>query len=110
MTFGESARMAKKTAPLYLCGWAGDPPGGCGCHPAIQRYGVKISGALPECTDLHVEAPRLPPAELRPYGPPDEASDIVRAGIIRAHKVQLVRATLHRHLHDIRVFRAPSGA
>ena len=75
------------------CGWAGDPSGRCRCHPeAIQRYRGKISGPLLERIDLHVEVPRLPPAELRPDAPPGECSDVVRARVIRAREVQRHRA------------------
>ncbi len=83
----------KKATPLCPCGWAGDPSGRCRCHPeAIQRYRGKISGPLLERIDLHVEVPRLPPAELRPDAPPGECSDVVRARIIRAREVQKQRA------------------
>jgi magnesium chelatase family protein len=59
---------------------------------AIQRYRDKISGPLLERIDLHVEVPRLPPAELRPDAPPGECSDVVRARVIRAREVQRQRA------------------
>jgi magnesium chelatase family protein len=75
------------------CGWAGDPSGRCRCHPdAILRYRSKISGPLLERIDLHIEVPRLPPAELRPDAPPGECSDVVRARVIRAREVQRQRA------------------
>ena len=75
------------------CGWAGDPSGRCRCHPdAIQRYRAKISGPLLERIDLHLEVPRLPPAELRPDAPPGESSDVVRARVVRAREVQRQRA------------------
>ena len=45
-----------------------------------------------ERIDLHVEVPRLPPAELRPDAPPGECSDVVRARVIRAREVQQRRA------------------
>lgn len=86
MTYAESAHICP-------CGWAGDPLGRCRCHPeAIQRYRGKISGPLLERIDLHVEVPRLPPAELRPDAPPGESSDVVRARVIRAREVQQRRA------------------
>jgi magnesium chelatase family protein len=47
---------------------------------------------LLERIDLHVEVPRLPPAELRPDAPPGECSDMVRARVIRAREVQRQRA------------------
>jgi magnesium chelatase family protein len=83
----------KKATPLSRCGWAGDPSGRCRCHPeAIQRCRGKISGPLLERIDLHVEVPRLPPAELRPDAPPGESSDVVCARVIRAREVQQHRA------------------
>lgn len=77
----------------YPCGWAGDPSGRCRCHPdAIARYRGRISGPLLERIDLHVEVPRLPPTELRPDAPPGEASDAVRARVVRARERQHARA------------------
>jgi magnesium chelatase family protein len=83
----------QKATPLCPCGWAGDPSGRCRCHPdAIARYRGRISGPLLERIDLHLEVPRLPPAELRPDAPPGESSDVVRARVIRAREVQRQRA------------------
>lgn len=82
------------------CGWAGDPSGRCRCHPeAIQRYRGKISGPLLERIDLHLDVPRLPPAELRPGAPPGESSETVRTRVVRARAAQLRRAgRLNAHL------------
>ncbi len=75
------------------CGWAGDASGRCRCNPdAVQRYRARISGPLLDRIDLHVEVPRLAPAELRPDAPPGEASAAVRARVVRAREVQLARA------------------
>ncbi|TXH78002.1 MAG: ATP-binding protein [Lysobacteraceae bacterium] len=83
----------KKATPLCPCGWAGDPSGRCRCHPeAILRYRSKISGPLLERIDLHVEVPRLPPAELRPDAPAGESSEEVRTRVVRARDAQLQRA------------------
>jgi magnesium chelatase family protein len=83
----------KKATPLCPCGWAGDPSGRCRCHPdAILRYRSKISGPLLERIDLHLEVPRLPPAELRPDAPPGESSDAVRERVMQARARQLQRA------------------
>ena len=101
VTISRAARQSEFPARFQLvaamnpcpCGWAGDPSGRCRCHPeAIQRYRGKISGPLLERIDLHVEVPRLPPAELRPDAPPGESSDVVRVRVIRAREIQRRRA------------------
>lgn len=101
VTISRAARQCEFPARFQLvaamnpcpCGWAGDPSGRCRCHPdAIQRYRAKISGPLLERIDLHLEVPRLPPAELRPDAPPGESSDVVRARVVRAREVQRQRA------------------
>jgi magnesium chelatase family protein len=101
VTISRAARQSEFPARFQLvaamnpcpCGWAGDPSGRCRCHPdAILRYRSKISGPLLERIDLHLEVPRLPPAELRPDAPPGECSDVVRARVMRAREVQQRRA------------------
>ncbi|TWI05827.1 magnesium chelatase family protein [Luteimonas cucumeris] len=75
------------------CGWAGDPSGRCRCgEDSIRRYRAKISGPLMDRIDLHVEVPRLPPADLRPDTAPGESSAIVRARVEQAREVQQRRA------------------
>ena len=75
------------------CGWAGDPSARCRCSvDAIRRYRAKISGPLMDRIDLHVEVPRLPPADLRPDAAPGESSAIVRARVEQAREVQHRRA------------------
>lgn len=74
------------------CGWAGDVSGRCHCSPdAIRRYRAKVSGPLLDRIDLHVEMPRLPPAELRPDAAPGESSVIVRERVLRARASQHAR-------------------
>lgn len=52
-----------------------------------------------ERIDLHLEVPRLPPAELRPDAPTGESSDVVRARVVGARARQLARAgTLNSRL------------
>jgi magnesium chelatase family protein len=101
VTISRAARQSEFPARFQLvaamnpcpCGWAGDPSGRCRCHPdAILRYRSKISGPLLERIDLHLDVPRLPPAELRPDAPPGESSDVVRARVVRARDVQRQRA------------------
>ncbi|TYT26653.1 YifB family Mg chelatase-like AAA ATPase [Luteimonas viscosa] len=75
------------------CGWAGDSSGRCRCHAeAIARYRARISGPLLDRIDLHVEVPRLPPAQLRPDAPEGEASAAIRARVEAARALQLRRA------------------
>lgn len=75
------------------CGWAGDPSGRCRCSiETIRRYRARISGPLMDRIDLHVEVPRLPPADLRPDAAPGESSATVRARVEQAREVQQQRA------------------
>jgi magnesium chelatase family protein len=75
------------------CGWAGDASGRCRCNPeSVRRYRARISGPLLDRIDLHVDLPRLPPAELRPDAPPGESSADVRARVMKARAVQQSRA------------------
>jgi magnesium chelatase family protein len=75
------------------CGWAGDPSARCRCSiDSIRRYRAKISGPLMDRIDLHVEVPRLPPADLRPDAAPGESSAVVRARVEQARDVQHRRA------------------
>lgn len=101
VTISRAARQSEFPARFQLvaamnpcpCGWAGDPSGRCRCHPdAILRYRSKISGPLLERIDLHLEVPRLPPAELRPDAPPGESSDAVRERVVQARARQQQRA------------------
>jgi magnesium chelatase family protein len=75
------------------CGWAGDPSGRCRCNAeSILRYRGRISGPLMDRIDLHVDVPRLPPAELRPDAPDGESSERVRARVETARAVQHARS------------------
>ena len=75
------------------CGWAGDASGRCRCNPeSVRRYRARISAPLLDRIDLHVDVPRLPPAELRPDAPPGESSADVRARVMKARAVQQSRA------------------
>src|SRR5690606_24463723 len=74
-------------------GWAGDAAGRCRCPgEASERYRGRISGALLDRIDLHVEVPRLPPAELRPAAPEGESSAAIRARVEPARAIQQQRA------------------
>ena len=70
------ARGAAERIPGALPAGRGDEPlplrlgrrprGRCRCsRDSIQRYRARISGPLLDRIDLHVDVPRLPPAELR---------------------------------------------
>ncbi len=101
VTISRAARQSEFPARFQLvaamnpcpCGWAGDASGRCRCPaPAIDRYRGRISGPLLDRIDLHVEVPRLPPAELRPDAPEGESSAAIRARVEVARARQLQRA------------------
>lgn len=72
------------------CGYAGDASGRCRCSPdVIARYRGRVSGPILDRIDLHVEVPRVPPAEWRE---PGEDSATVRARVALARQVQMARA------------------
>jgi magnesium chelatase family protein len=101
VTIARAARQSEFPARFQLvaamnpcpCGWAGDASGRCRCNPeAVRRYRARISGPLLDRIDLHVEVPRLPPADLRPELPPGESSLSVRDRVVAARAVQMTRA------------------
>ena len=101
VTISRAARQSEFPARFQLvaamnpcpCGWAGDASGRCRCTgDAIERYRGRISGPLLDRIDLHVDVPRLPPAELRPDAPPGECSDAIRARVETARAIQRQRA------------------
>lgn len=72
------------------CGYHGDPSGRCRCSPDIvARYRGRISGPMLDRIDMHVEVPRVPPAQWRE---PGEASAVVRERVLVARQRQLDRA------------------
>jgi magnesium chelatase family protein len=101
VTISRAARQSEFPARFQLvaamnpcpCGWAGDPSARCRCSPdAIARYRARISGPLLDRIDLHVDVPRLPPAQLRPDAPDGESSAAVRARVEAARTLQHARA------------------
>ncbi|MBJ6985455.1 YifB family Mg chelatase-like AAA ATPase [Luteimonas sp. MC1750] len=108
VTVSRAARQSEFPARFQLvaamnpcpCGWAGDPSGRCQCSlDAVQRYRMRVSGPLLDRIDLHVDVPRMSPAELRPDAPAGEASAAVRARVEAARGRQLARAgVLNAHL------------
>jgi magnesium chelatase family protein len=100
VTISRAARQSEFPARFQLvaamnpcpCGWAGDPGGRCRCSPdAIRRYRGRVSGPLLDRIDLHVDVPRLPPAQLRPDAPAGESSAQVRARVLQARAAQQAR-------------------
>jgi magnesium chelatase family protein len=101
VTISRAARQSEFPARFQLvaamnpcpCGWAGDPSARCRCHAdAILRYRARISGPLLDRIDLHVDVPRLPPAELRPDAPDGESSEHVRRRVAQALGIQHARS------------------
>jgi magnesium chelatase family protein len=72
------------------CGYSGDPSGRCRCTAdAVARYRGRISGPMLDRIDMHVEVPRVPPAQWRE---PGEDSATVRARVLQARAMQQARA------------------
>ncbi|MFC3716376.1 YifB family Mg chelatase-like AAA ATPase [Luteimonas soli] len=101
VTISRAARQSEFPARFQLvaamnpcpCGWAGDASGRCRCSPdVINRYRGRISGPLLDRIDLHVDVPRLPPAQLRPDAPEGECSADIRLRVEAARERQLQRA------------------
>lgn len=101
VTVSRAARSSEFPARFQLvaamnpcpCGWAGDPSGRCRCsRDAIERYRARLSGPLLDRIDLHIEVPRLPPADLRPDAPPGESTATVRERVVAARGRQHARA------------------
>ncbi len=90
------------------CGYFGDPGGRCRCSPdQIARYRGRISGPLLDRIDMHVEVPRIPPAQFQqPIAENEETSAQVRARVKRARSLQWARAgCLNRALQSRRIER-----
>jgi magnesium chelatase family protein len=101
VTISRAARQSEFPARFQLvaamnpcpCGWAGDVSGRCRCSPdVINRYRGRISGPLLDRIDLHVDVPRLPPAQLRPDAPEGECSADIRLRVEAARQRQQQRA------------------
>lgn len=110
VTISRAARQSEFPARFQLiaamnpcpCGWAGDASGRCRCSPDIvKRYRSRISGPLLDRIDLHIEVPRLPPAQLRPDAGPGESSSLVRQRVLTARQRQYERAgTINARMHQ----------
>jgi magnesium chelatase family protein len=109
VTISRAARQSEFPARFQLvaamnpcpCGWAGDASGRCRCSPdAIRRYRARISGPLLDRIDLHIEVPRLPPAQLRPDAGAGEGTAQVRERVVLARQRQHDRAgKINARLH-----------
>jgi magnesium chelatase family protein len=75
------------------CGYAGDQRHSCACTPdQISRYRGKLSGPFLDRIDLHVQVPRVPLDKLAaPAGPHDEDSATVRARVLAARDIGMLR-------------------
>lgn len=72
------------------CGWRGHPARACGCTPdQVARYVGKVSGPLLDRIDLHVALPPSDPEWMS--GPSGEASEPVRARVMRCRERQQAR-------------------
>ncbi len=101
VTIARAARSTEFPARFQLvaamnpcpCGWAGDRSGRCRCSAeSIARYRARISGPLLDRIDLHLQVPRLPPADLRGDAPAGETSTVVRERVLAACCRQQQRA------------------
>jgi len=73
------------------CGFWGDTVRPCTCSAgALRRYLGKLSGPLMDRVDMHVEVPRLTPAELRSCAG-GETSERVRERVEEARRRQRAR-------------------
>jgi len=73
------------------CGHRGDEKRECLCTPPqVARYLRRVSGPLLDRIDLHVEMPRVLPAELTSV-PTGESSTEIRARVLRARAIEQAR-------------------
>jgi magnesium chelatase family protein len=74
------------------CGYAGDTEKACRCGTdQIAKYRQRISGPLMERIDMHIPVSRVTPSALLNKNQDNEASDTVRARVLVARDVQLMR-------------------
>ena len=108
ITISRAARQADFPARFQLiaamnpcpCGYLGDQNGRCHCSAdQVSRYRNRISGPLLDRIDMHVEVPRIPPAELaQATASTGDSSEQVRARVERARQRQLERSGHPNHL------------
>lgn len=81
------------------CGLLGDQRNSCNCSSAqIERYRARLSGPLLDRIDIHIEAPALSVEELRRAND-GEPSAAIRARIVAARQLQIVRFRDSSHSH-----------
>ena len=99
ITISRAAQRAEFPARFQLiaamnpcpCGYLGSSLRACRCSPdQISRYQGKLSGPLLDRIDLHVEVGALAAAELI-NTPPGEATDAIRARVVKARDLALQR-------------------
>ena len=74
------------------CGRRGDPAGDCRCTPAeVRRYHARISGPLLDRLDMHVEVPRVVPADFALPAMAAAGTREAASRVARAREVQLAR-------------------
>lgn len=73
------------------CGWRDDHSGRCQCTPAdVQRYALRVSGALLDRIDLRVNVPRLDPDQLTTPSRSEPTAAVARR-VAAARAVMLAR-------------------
>lgn len=90
------------------CGWHGDDRRACRCGDLeADRYVRRVSGPLLDRLDLHVQMPRVPPADLV-GAQPGESSEVVSARILeaRARSQRRNHGPANAHLTGSAVVRA----
>ena len=81
------------------CGYYNHPDKACVCGPGIvQKYLNRISGALLDRIDLHVEVTPVTYDELA-HDCPDEGSEEIRTRVIEARVIQEKRFTKQKGVH-----------
>ena len=58
--------------------------------PQVARYFGRISGPLLDRVDLHVEVPRILPAQLT-SAPTGESSEVIRVRVLQSREKQQAR-------------------
>jgi len=90
LTYPASFMLAAAMNPCP-CGYFGDNSHECNCTTAaIQRYMSRISGPLMDRIDIHITVPSVKFKELSASAS-GEKSEIIRARVNKARKVQLER-------------------
>jgi magnesium chelatase family protein len=74
------------------CGYLGSVIKPCTCSPlAVSKYQAKMSGPLLDRVDMHIEVPALQIDEITDEARPSEASELIRARVVKAREIQRER-------------------